>query len=154
MFIIRFHHLPTVSYLNSLKQTEVKENTSLTSSLSEVEVKLETPDKFESNPSKDLVLRAEERIKQMISLFENGGHIETNDKHDTCRENDIEALQRQLRKIRRWQESVETFEVEDIEDLDFIVSAIEKHVRYISNCNAFICNGICSVLVITAIWPD
>ena len=44
-----------------------------------------------------------------------------------CADNDIEVLRRQLRKVRRWQQSLEEFFDEDVDDLHLIVSAIERH---------------------------
>ena len=47
-----------------------------------------------------------------------------------CADNDCEVLRRQLRKVRRWQQSLESFCDEDVDDLHLIISAIDRHIRY------------------------
>ena len=65
----------------------------------------------------------------MIKLLKEGAHKRENIQSETCAAADIEALRRQLRKLRRWQENITQFNIDDVRDLELIVSAIDKHIR-------------------------
>ncbi len=86
---------------------------------------------FENNSNSNIVLGIADRIRKLIHLFKDGCHQqeEGHVQDQSCAEIDIEALRRQLRKIRRWQENVTEFTCDDVRDLELITAAIEKHIR-------------------------
>lgn len=91
--------------------------------------------KIEEHPLVNQVLRNEGRIKRMIHVLQNEGHIEEQSKDakennvKECAENDIEVLERQLQRLLRWQKMAEEFKKEDLEDVEQVVSAIQRHIK-------------------------
>lgn len=88
--------------------------------------------RFEDNPESNKVLGLVDKIKLTIRLLKEGCHRRVSDQPraevDACADKDVNALRRQLRKIRRWQQNFVHFYDDDVQDLQLIIKAIVKHL--------------------------
>lgn len=84
--------------------------------------------RFEHHPEVNRVLRNAGRIRKLIRLLSEGGHMNIASNPD-CLDNDLEVLHRQLHRIQQWQNEETTFNKGNVDDLEIIYAAIASHLK-------------------------
>ena len=90
------------------------------------EMNLKIP--FEHHPEVNRVLRNAGRIRKLIKILSEGGHMEIASNPD-CLTNDLEVLHRQLSRIQQWQNDDANFTKHNVDDLEVIFAAIASHLK-------------------------